>query len=143
MAASHDLDSAEAIGEFVKRFYAKLLDDPLLSPVFLQTADIDIETHLPRIEAFWRKLLLRETGYDRHMMNIHRQIHQRHEFTAEHFQRWLHHFDATLDEHYSGRYSERARNLGHSIARNLQEALLKPGDFSQRTRYIEDRAPFN
>lgn len=143
MSEVQDLDSAEAISEFVKHFYAKLLADPELSPIFLQTANINVETHFPRIEAFWRKLLLREAGYDRHMMNIHRLIHERHPFTPEHFSRWLQHLEHTLDEHYCGRYTDQARNVARSIASNLQEALLNPKDYSHRTRYIEDRAPFN
>ncbi len=140
MNTQRDLDTPEAINEFVERFYTRLLADKTLGPIFLDTAEIDLEQHLPRIEAFWRKLLLGEIGYNRHMMNIHRETHDQREFTPEDFSRWLDYFESTLDESYQGPYTERARNVARSIATNLQEALLNPKDFAQRTRFIENRA---
>lgn len=140
MTTQQDLDTPQAIKEFVQRFYDKLLADEQLGPIFLQTAAIDLQTHREVIESFWRKLLLGEVGYDRHMMNIHREIHDQRQFTAADFERWLAYFEATLDEHYHGELTHRARYLARSIATNLKEALLNPGQFSQRTRYIENRA---
>ena len=135
-----DLDRPETISDFIESFYSRLLQDDELAPVFLEAAQIDLQRHLPRIKAFWRKLLLGETGYNHHMMNIHRDLHQRHPFTASNFSRWLNYFESTLDASYEGPYAERARKVARSIATNLQEALLHPGDFTQRTRYIENRA---
>ena len=60
----------------------------------------------------------------------------RHAFTGAHFQQWLGYFEQTLDQHYQGKYTERARQLARSIATNLQEALLDPASFAQRTRPI-------
>ncbi|MEE2730910.1 MAG: group III truncated hemoglobin [Pseudomonadota bacterium] len=135
-----DLDSPQAIRDFVARFYNRLLADAELASIFVEVAGIDLPQHLPRIEAFWCKLLLGEIGYNRHMMNVHREIHLQRPFTAHHFQRWLAHFETTLDAFYAGPYSERARNVARSIATNLEEALLNPAEFSQRTRPIENRA---
>lgn len=140
MQTKRDLDSPAAISDFVESFYNQLLADKELSPIFVDTAKIELEHHLPKIKAFWRKLLLGETGYNSHMMNIHRDVHQQQAFTARHFSRWLSFFEATLDESFQGPYTERARNVARSIATNLQEALLNPADYSQRTRYIEERA---
>lgn len=133
MTQYQDLDNPAAIGSFVRRFYSQLLADPQLAPIFLDVARIDIDHHLPLIEAFWRKLLLGEKSYDRHMMNIHRAVHQRHPFTAADFARWLQYFNATLDEGYAGPGADRARVLARSIAHHLQEALLAPHDYGERT----------
>lgn len=140
MNAKRDLDSPEAISDFVESFYNQLLADEELGPIFVDTAQIELEHHLPKIKAFWRKLLLGEIGYNNHMMNIHRDVHQQQAFTSQNFSRWLSFFESTLANSYEGPYTERARNVAHSIASNLQEALLNPADFSQRTRFIEDRA---
>lgn len=130
---TQDLDTPAAIHHFIRRFYDKVLSDEKLAPIFLQTANIDIEHHLSIIESFWRKLLLGEKDYDRHMMNIHRAVHQQGAFTPADFDRWLQHFEATLEEGYQGPFTDRARYLAHSIAAHLREALLAPDNFSHRT----------
>ena len=71
MNTKRDLDSPEAISDFVESFYNQLLADAELGPIFVDTAQIELEHHLPKIKAFWRKLLLGEIGYNNHMMNIH------------------------------------------------------------------------
>jgi hemoglobin len=121
--ARPDLDSPQHIADFVDRFYGRLLQDPQLSPIFLDTAGIDLPTHLPRIRAYWRKLLLGERGYARHTMNIHRAVHARHPFTGADFARWLALFNATLDAGYAGPYCERARRIAGRIADNMAQGL--------------------
>lgn len=130
---TQDLDTPDAIHTFIHRFYDKVLADEQLAPIFLKIANIDLDHHLDIIESFWRKLLLGEKDYDRHMMNIHRAVHQRHGFTPADFDRWLGYFEATLAEGYRGPYTDRARYLAHSIAAHLQEALLAPDNFAERT----------
>ena len=121
-----DLDSREAIEAFVDRFYARLLADERLAPVFLDVAGIDLAVHLPHIKDYWCKLLLGEQGYRRHTMNIHRQLHGKQALEAGDFQRWLALFNATLDEGFSGEQTERARRIAAAIAGNM-ESGLSPG----------------
>ena len=123
-----DLDSPEQIAAFVDRFYERLLADPELRPIFIDAAGIDLSTHLPRIRAYWRKMILGEPGYRRHTMNIHRAVHARRPFTAADFDRWLALFTATLDDAYAGPCSERARRLATRIAANMQAGLAAPCD---------------
>ena len=70
-----DLDSAEHIAAFVDAFYERVLADPQLAPIFLDTAGVDLAQHLPHIRAYWEKLILGREGYRRHTMNIHRALH--------------------------------------------------------------------
>jgi len=118
-----DLDSREAIETFVDRFYARLLADEQLAPVFLDVAAIDLAVHLPHIKDYWCKLLLGEQGYRRHTMNIHRQLHGKQPLEAGDFQRWLALFNATLDEGFSGEQTERARRIAAAIAGNMESSL--------------------
>jgi hemoglobin len=118
-----DLDSREAIETFVDRFYARLLADERLAPVFLDVAGIDLAVHLPHIKDYWCKLLLGEQGYRRHTMNIHRQLHGKQPLEAGDFQRWLALFNATLDERFSGEQTERARRIAAAIAGNMESSL--------------------
>tara|TARA_R110002110_G_scaffold108904_1_gene271750 strand:- start:9653 stop:10024 length:372 start_codon:yes stop_codon:yes gene_type:complete len=121
--AKPDLDSRAHIEAFVDRFYARLLADPQLAPIFLDVAQIDLAVHLPHIKDYWCKLLLGERGYNRHTMDIHRRLHRLRPLQPEDFQRWLALFTATVDAHYSGERASRAKQLATTIAANMQQGL--------------------
>ena len=118
-----DLDSRENIEAFVDLFYRRILEDEQLSPIFLDVAGIDLAVHLPHIKNYWCKLLLGEKNYQRHTMNIHRQLHGKQPLQAGDFQRWLALFNATLDEGFAGERAERARQVAASIAGNMAASL--------------------
>jgi len=118
-----DLDSRENIEAFVDLFYRRILEDEQLAPIFLDVAGIDLAVHLPHIKNYWCKLLLGEKNYQRHTMNIHRQLHGKQPLLAGDFQRWLALFNATLDEGFAGERAERARQVAASIAGNMEAGL--------------------
>ena len=118
-----DLDSRENIEAFVDLFYRRILEDQQLAPIFLDVAGIDLAVHLPHIKNYWCKLLLGEKTYQRHTMNIHRQLHGKQPPQAGDFQRWLALFNATLDEGFAGERTERARQVAASIAANMEASL--------------------
>ena len=118
-----DLDSRENIEAFVDLFYRRILQDEQLAPIFLDVAGIDLAVHLPHIKNYWCKLLLGEKNYQRHTMNIHRQLHGKQPLQAGDFQRWLALFNATLDEGFAGERAERARQVAASIAGNMEASL--------------------
>ena len=118
-----DLSSASQIEHLVDRFYARVLQDPQLAPVFLDIAQIDLNTHLPVIKSYWCKLLLGEPGYQRHTMKIHRALHARRALEQADFERWLDTFVATVNEYYEGSQAERAKRIARLIAGNMQKGL--------------------
>lgn len=118
-----DLSSPLQIEHFVELFYARLLQDPQLAPIFLDVARINLSTHLPLIKSYWCKLLLGEPGYQRHTMNVHRALHARRTLEQADFQRWLDTFVATTDEYYEGFQAEKAKRIARSIAENMQKSL--------------------
>jgi hemoglobin len=126
MSAGHDkpdMDCRENIERFVDFFYAGLLADQQLAPIFVDVAEIDLDVHLPHIKDYWCKLLLGEKGYQRHTMNIHRQLHTRRPLNKDDFQRWLAFFTATADAHFAGERTERAKQIAASIAANMEKSL--------------------
>jgi len=118
-----DLDSRENIELFVDYFYERLLADEQLAPIFVDVAAIDLDVHLPHIKDYWCKLLLGDKRYQRHTMNIHRQLHSKRPLTAQDFQRWLAFFIATVDAHFAGERAERAKQVATSIAANMERSL--------------------
>ena len=118
-----DLDSRENIERFVDLFYQRMLADEQLAPIFVDVAEIDLDVHLPHIKDYWCKLLLGEKNYQRHTMNIHRQLHGKRPLASDDFERWLAFFKATVDDYFAGERAERAKRVAASIAANMQKSL--------------------
>ena len=124
-AASRDLDSREQIEAFVDRFYALLLDDPVLAPLFVDVAAVDLDVHKPHIVDYWCKLLLGDPSYQRHTMKIHRKLHGRRALSVADFERWLGFFESTVQAGWQGEKADRARRIARTIADNMQQSFLK------------------
>lgn len=118
-----DLDSPEHIAAFVEAFYARLLKDERLAPIFTDVAGIDIVEHFPRIQAYWEKLLLGENNYQRHTMNIHRQLDAKQRLSGSDFDQWLGYFIQSADSGFAGPKTERAKRIATTIAENMRRAL--------------------
>lgn len=131
---ARDLDDSAAVSALVDAFYDRVLADPLLAPIFNDVAGIDLDEHLPRIKAFWRKMLLGEPGYDRNMVAQHARIHARFPFERKHFDRWLALFHEAVDAGFTGPGAERAKTLATRIARNLEKNLDEYTEYSRGTR---------
>lgn len=98
---------------FIARFYERLLADPVMAPFF---AGIDLERHVPHIAGFWAMALFGEPGYRGDVMTPHLRLHERSPMGRLHFDRWLHHFDSTLDALHSGPKADEAKARARSIA---------------------------
>ena len=118
-----DMDTRQNIELFVDLFYQRLLKDEQLAPIFVDVAQIDLAVHLPHIKDYWCKLLLGEQAYQRHTMNIHRQLHGKRELHPDDFQRWLSFFIRTVDENFAGERAERAKRVATAIAANMEKSL--------------------
>jgi dephospho-CoA kinase len=104
-----ELNNREDIDFLVHSFYEQVLKDEMLSP-FFQT--LDFGRHLPKMIDFWCFVLLGETGYSTNVVEKH--IHM--PLKAEHFERWLHIFNRTLDEFFEGENVEIAKQRAFTIA---------------------------
>ncbi len=121
-----DIDSRPRVEQLVEAFYARVLVDPLLAPIFLDVAAVDLERHLRHIEDYWCKLLLGETDYRRHTMNIHRELHGQRPLREEDYQRWLELFVSSVDANFCGPRAERAKQVATNIAGNMQNRMPPP-----------------
>jgi hemoglobin len=120
---TRDLDSPEEIAEMVRRFYQDVAQDDLLGPVFNDVAGVDWSEHLPKITAFWCRMLLGQHGYDGNPLAAHRRIHALEPFTAAHFVRWLELFHETLEMGWEGPQVDQAKALAARVARLHSQQL--------------------
>ena len=109
-----DIQSAEDVRLLVDTFYTKVNSDPLLSPVFNQYAQINWETHLPKMVQFWSSILLDSNEYRGQPFEKHAKHAM--QISGEHFDRWLNLFEETLNELFIGEKADlaltRAKNIG-------------------------------
>lgn len=128
---TQDLDSPDQIAEMVRRFYADVAQDDLLGPMFEDVAQVDWAEHLPKLTAFWCRVVFGIQGYSGNPFRAHRDIHVQVPFTAAHFVRWLELFHDTVDTGWVGPNAERVKGLAVNVARVHSEQLIgTPVDWS-------------
>lgn len=121
---SRDLDSPAEVAEMVRRFYQDIAQDDLLGPLFNDVAQVDWSEHLPKLTAFWCRVLLGINGYQGNPFRAHSDVHARSPFTIAHFERWLQLFHETIELGWVGPNADRALELAHNVARVHSQQLV-------------------
>lgn len=114
-----------SIRALVHGFYAKAMEDDLLSPIFGREVRSDAwPAHLDKMCAFWSSTLLRSGRYDGRPLAPHLRIE---DLDDRHFQRWLTLFAETARSAFAPddaiRVIAMAERIGHSF--RLSRALHK------------------
>lgn len=121
-----DLAGRAELETLLRDFYEHALADPLLRPVFVDVAHMDLEQHLPVITDFWVKVLFDEGTYSGRTMAVHRGIHARAPLTGEHFARWLALWRDAVDRWFAGPVAEQAKAHAERIAAVFLRQLTEP-----------------
>jgi hemoglobin len=129
IAARTGIDQA-MIERLVRAFYAKVRQDALLGPIF-EARVRDWEPHLRRMCAFWSSVALMSGLYHGSPMAMHLRL----PVDAEHFDRWLAHFEATARElcppAAADHFVERAQRIAESLELGIaggRGVLLSKGE---------------
>jgi hemoglobin len=125
--AQRDIETRADLRAFMDEFYARLLADPRISALFVT---LDLDVHLPILVDFWAMMLLGEGSYRRNAFEKHVPL----AIEEHHFGVWLGHFDATLDELFTGERSELAKSRARSIAAMFRSKLSSMGRLSASPR---------
>ncbi len=119
--APNDLDRAERIDALVIAFYDRVRPDPVLGPWF---ARVDWPHHIPRIQAFWRGVLLGGSDHAGDPMTAHIALHRRMPLGHAQFERWVELWAATVHALHSGPKAEEAIARARSIAAVMRHKVL-------------------
>ena len=109
----NDLTTEADIKTLVDGFYARALADPLLKPVFVDFAHIDLSHHLPQLYDFWSGILLGTSRYRGFPMRQHFPL----PLGIEHFERWLELFHEAVDAHFEGPVADTAKHHSLQVGR--------------------------
>ena len=117
-----DIETREDILFIMRKFYEKLLADDSINFFFTKVTSVDqhLEAHFEILATFWEQSLFLKGGYFNNMFSIHKEIHDKHAFTKDHFETWLHHFNSTIDEYFEGKYAEQMKIQALSMATIMQ-----------------------
>ena len=119
-----DIDGADDIVHLLRAFYGRCFTDELLGPIFVDVAQLDLETHLPVMRDFWMTVLFRTATYRRNLLAVHATLHERAPLTAKHLDRWLSLWTQTAREEFAGDITEmavvQAQRITWSLARRLK-----------------------
>jgi hemoglobin len=125
-ASGADITTRADIAALVTEFYRRAFDDPLLGPIFVDVARLDIQAHLPIMCDFWQAVLLRAGTYHRNALTVHTALHRRTPLTATHFTRWTTLWNSTVDDLFAGPVAARAKTQAGRIATSLHTRLTTP-----------------
>jgi len=115
------LETPEDIHQLVAVFYSKVLQDEILSPFF---ARLNFESHLPKMEQFWRFALLSEPGYTTNVTEKH--LHM--PLQQVHFDRWTTLFKQTVDELFEGELAQQAKQRASVIGWTIHSKMSNHQD---------------
>lgn len=103
----------EMIAELVATFYARVRQDPLLSPVFKRVKDWN--AHLSRLRDFWSSVVLMSGRYHGQPMLAHLSL----PIDPQHFDRWLALFEQAASDVFppaaAAHFVEKARRIADSF----------------------------
>ena len=119
-----DITGKEDVQLIVRSFYAKVLNDNLLQPIFQHTHDHNREHFLEVMDRFWMNILFYTGGYNGNPLQTHKELHKLKNLTPLHFTRWLLHFNETVDEMFEGEKANLAKQRAYALATVMQMKIL-------------------
>lgn len=143
-----DLLGHPDIVKLVDAFYAKVRADVPLGHVFDDVAQVNWESHLPKLYAFWDTVLFRAGTFRGNPLAAHLKLAEQTDMGWPLFERWLELFRATVDENFAGdnaghilRCAEDMARVIHSKIHAVPGPLLDPARLTpeQKSRYASYR----
>lgn len=107
----------ESIRQLVDKFYARVREDAVLSPVFESKLAGKWQLHMPRMYAFWTKVLLGTGEFQSNVFGKHMVLSG---IEKDHFVRWLALFRGTSIEVFGADGAQAPLQVAERIAASLQ-----------------------
>ena len=118
-----DILNRDDIDLLVNDFYAKVRNDEMLGTIFNDIAEVDWETHIPKIGNFWETALFRSGNYRGNPLGPHLRLSMETPMGRQKFQRWLDLFFASVDSHFSGQNAGHIKRIAADMAEVMQRRI--------------------
>ena len=111
-----DIRGRDDLTVLVNAFYDRIREEPQLGPIFEHVAQVDWDTHLPKMVNFWEKALFRSGDYSGNPLRTHLDLNTRVALDRSLFTRWTQLFDATVDDHFAGDRAGHIKRIAADMA---------------------------
>jgi hemoglobin len=115
-----DIENQHDLFLLVDEFYKRLLRDERINYIFTDVVKIKIEEHLPILVTFWSQAILGTGGYTNNLTQLHLDVNRKVYLSPELFKIWLHHFDHSVNDLFTGNNAEKIKTNALNIATVLQ-----------------------
>lgn len=113
----NDIQNLTDIELLVNTFYEKVRANSILGYIFDDVAQINWESHLPKMYSFWASLLLGEHSFSDNPMQKHIELSKLTTMSNIEFSEWILLFTETVNELFEGEKAEEAKIRASNIAR--------------------------
>ena len=110
------IETKDDIELLVNKFYDKVGRDKTIGFFFNDIANVNWDTHLPKMYQFWETLLFGNVSYKGNPMAKHFPINEIQAMEKHHFEHWLKLWTATIDENFEGEMADTAKTKAGNIA---------------------------
>ena len=107
-----DISTPNDIKILVDTFYNSVKSDATIGYIFTDVAKVNWDDHLPRMYKFWEFALLGTAVYKGNPMMKHIALNAKASLTKQHFEQWLHLWEATVDRFFEDEIANRAKERG-------------------------------
>ncbi|WP_229580256.1 group III truncated hemoglobin [Persicitalea jodogahamensis] len=118
-----EITSRADVENLVNTFYDKVRDDPTIGIIFNEIANVNWDTHLPKMYDFWEGILFGSGNYRGRPMPPHFKLNESHPFRPEYFDAWLALFYQTVDELFEGEKAAEAKMRAMNIAAVMEHRI--------------------
>lgn len=112
-----DIASREDVALLVHRFYDRVRKDKEIGHFFNETIK-DWPAHLNKLTDFWESNLFYQQKYLGNPLLVHAEVDTKFKGAIDnyHFGIWLRHWIATLDSHFEGTVTEKAKQRARNMS---------------------------
>ncbi|MBA4153554.1 group III truncated hemoglobin [Flavobacterium sp.] len=111
-----DIHNRNDIIRLVDTFYEKIKTDQVIGFIFNEVANVNWESHLPKMYDFWENVLFFTGNFDGNPMQKHKELHNKCPLSHAHFDHWNEVFRLTVDELFVGEKAEEIKLRAKSIS---------------------------
>jgi hemoglobin len=123
-----DIKNDDDITTLVHEFYGKVQQNKRLGYVFNDVAQVEWDTHLPKMVDFWSNLLFQTKRYKGRPFRQHMPL----PIQKNDFKQWLTLFEQTVDEHFEGERADHAKDMANKIATGFMVRMQSAGKFDEK-----------
>ncbi|MPR34695.1 sec-independent protein translocase TatC [Cytophagaceae bacterium SJW1-29] len=118
-----DITTRADVENLVNTFYDKVRNDATIGVIFNEIADVNWDTHLPKMYDFWEGILFGTGTYRSRPMPPHFKLNETYPFCPEYFDAWLALFYATVDELFEGEKATEVKMRAVNIAAVMEHRI--------------------